>query len=378
MNAVVQALLLLALPLLAIAMTKRIPFLDWLSPVMWSYFFGMVLGNLPALGLDPKLSSTFTEISVPLAIPLLLFSTEFTAWVRHARTAAFSFLLAVVSVMVMAFLGARIFASATDESWKVAGMLVGVYTGGTPNLLSIGLALDVRESTYILVNASDVVASGMYLLFLFTLAKPLLSRFLPPFPEASTAQPPAEDLLALGREPSSRRLLARDMGLGLLLSLLILGAGVGISQLVIGGLSVAIVILTITTLGIAASFWPRIRRLRGSYALGDYFILLFSVAIGTLTDFSSLVQSGSAIFALTATVVFGAVVLHYLLAGLFRIDVDTAIITSVAAVFGPAFIPPIAEVLKNRQVLLSGLTTGLVGYAVGNYLGLALAYWLRP
>ena len=378
MNAAIQTLLLLALPLVAIGMTKHVRILDWVSPVMWSYLFGMILGNLPGLGLDPKLSSTFTEISVPLAIPLLLFSTDFNAWLRHARAAAFSFLLATVSVMAMAFLGARIFASATDEAWKVAGMLVGVYTGGTPNLLSIGLALDVRESTYILVNASDVVASGMYLLFLFTLAKPLLGKFLPAFPEAETAQPPAEDFLGLGRGPTSRQRLARDMGLGFVLSLLILGAGVGISQAITGGLSVAIVILTITTLGIVASFWPQLRHLQGSYVLGDYFILLFSVAIGTLTDFGSLVQSGSAIFALTATVVFGAIVLHYLLAGLFRVDVDTAIITSVAAVFGPAFIPPIAEVLKNRQVLLSGLTTGLVGYAVGNYLGLALAYWLRP
>ena len=59
----------------------------------------------------------------------------------------------------------------------------------------------------------------------------------------------------------------------------------------------------------------------------------------------------------------------------FRVDVDTAIITSTAAVFGPPFVPPIADALDNKGVLLSGLTTGLVGYAVANYLGLGLA-WL--
>ena len=31
--------------------------------------------------------------------------------------------------------------------------------------------------------------------------------------------------------------------------------------------------------------------------------------------------------------------------------------------------------IKNRKVLVSGLTTGLIGLAIGNYLGLGL-YWL--
>jgi uncharacterized membrane protein len=44
------------------------------------------------------------------------------------------------------------------------------------------------------------------------------------------------------------------------------------------------------------------------------------------------------------------------------------------ASFGPAFIGPVASVLKNKDIVVSGLTTGLVGYAVANYLGIGIAH----
>ncbi|MBW2699671.1 MAG: hypothetical protein JRF33_02540, partial [Deltaproteobacteria bacterium] len=45
-------------------------------------------------------------------------------------------------------------------------------------------------------------------------------------------------------------------------------------------------------------------------------------------------------------------------------------------IFGPHMVGPVAVALKNKEILFSGLASGLVGYAVGNYLGLALAWLL--
>jgi uncharacterized membrane protein len=74
---------------------------------------------------------------------------------------------------------------------------------------------------------------------------------------------------------------------------------------------------------------------------------------------------------------FLSVVLHVLLGKLFKIDRDTVVITSVAGIFGPVFIGPIASILNNKKVIVSGLTTGLIGYALGNYLGMMLAYFMK-
>jgi len=57
--------------------------------------------------------------------------------------------------------------------------------------------------------------------------------------------------------------------------------------------------------------------------------------------------------------------------------VDTFIITSVSAVCSPPFVPGVAAALKNKAIIISGLTTGIVGYAIGNYLGIFFAYLFR-
>jgi uncharacterized membrane protein len=76
-------------------------------------------------------------------------------------------------------------------------------------------------------------------------------------------------------------------------------------------------------------------------------------------------------------VIFGSLFLHVLFAWIFRIDTDTLIISSSAMIFSPPFVPAIANALHNKEIILSGLTVGIVGYTIGNYIGIGLAYLLR-
>ena len=68
-------------------------------------------------------------------------------------------------------------------------------------------------------------------------------------------------------------------------------------------------------------------------------------------------------------------ILHALLCKIAKIDSDTMLITSVSAICSPPFVPVVATSLKNNAALVSGLATGIIGYAIGNYLGIG-AYWL--
>ena len=74
---------------------------------------------------------------------------------------------------------------------------------------------------------------------------------------------------------------------------------------------------------------------------------------------------------------FGAILLHFFLAAIFRIDRDTVIITSTAAIYGPAFIGPVANAIKNKEMIVPGITMGLLGYAIGNYIGIGIAMLLK-
>ena len=75
--------------------------------------------------------------------------------------------------------------------------------------------------------------------------------------------------------------------------------------------------------------------------------------------------------------VFGSLFIQAVLSKIFKVDTDTMMITSTAFICSPPFVPVVAAALKNREVIVSGLTVGILGYAVGNYLGITIAYLLR-
>jgi len=165
--------------------------------------------------------------------------------------------------------------------------------------------------------------------------------------------------------------------LGSLLSILSLGMAFGISQLIFGKLNVPFLIFMITTLGVLLSFQPKIRALKGPFEFGHYLLMIFCTAIGSLADVSKLFDDTGTIMLMGMIVVFGSVILHFLLAKLFDIDRDTAVITSVAGIFGPPFVPVIADRFGNKAMIVPGMTTGLIGFAVGNYLGMGIAFFLK-
>lgn len=371
---VLVVLACLVVPAAAIAAAERNRVAKTLGPVVLCYAVGIVIANLPGAQLPPGPSMAVSELAVPLAIPLLLFSTEVRKWLGLARSLLVSFALACVAAMLCAGLVGWFFRGSTGEWWKVAGMLVGVYVGGTANMSAIGLALGVSNETFVVLNASDVIAGGAYLLFVLTVAQRLLLRFMRPFTAEAhheAFEHPDEALSVWTRRHVPQLALA----LGLALS--IVGASAGGSFLLWGKLEPSPVLLSITTLGILASLSPRVRALVGSYELGEYVLLVFCVAVGSLADVRLLAGTSATLGLFVALVMSASIALHVALCALFRVDADTTLISSTATIFGPAFIGPVAASLRNRALVGPGLTLGLAGIALGTYLGLATAWTVR-
>ncbi len=349
--------------------------IDTLSPVVCCYVLGVFLGNLPFLNLNSSLANEFAEISVPLAIPLLLLSTDLIKWSRLARKTVLSFVFILLSVMLVSFVTSFFFKDIIADHWKVAGMLVGVYTGGTPNMTAIGKSLEVTNEVFLLMNGADLILGGLYLLFILSIGHRLMGKVLIPFKKGkgeSDEYELDEEFLKLNLLPKIKRIF-----LFLGIALLALGISAGLAFLFLGSLHPAVIILGITTIGIGISFKKSIRELKGSYEVGEFLLLIFCVAVGSMANIQNLANSSMDYLLFAGIVMIGSIILHLILCIIFKIDKDTAIITSVAGVFGPPFVAPMAEALGNREIIISGLTSGLVGYALGNYLGIGLAYLVQ-
>lgn len=369
---IIQILIIVFFPYICIVGVKRLKIDKWLSPIVLCYAVGILLANLKLFPINEEISTSIGEGCIILALPLLLYATNIVAWFKHAQSSILSFALCILSGVISSLGMAYLFKDALEDTWMLSGMLVGVYTGGTPNMQAIGLAVGAEESTYILLNAADIFCSGVYLLILTSFLPILLSKFLPEFKTSLNQKVTASE------EAAPTIFAWRDIGEALFITLSIIAVSVGLTYLIFGDLkNVGVLILLLTTFSIFASLSDRIRNLRGSFEVGEYFLLMFCVAIGMLTDFSVLVEDGKMVFLYTALLLSCTITLHYILAIFFRIDRDTAMITSTAAVFGPVFVGQVASVLKNREVIVSGIATGLVGMALGNYLGMGVAYILK-
>lgn len=377
MAAVLQILVMVVFPFLVMELSKRNRMAGLIGPVILCYALGLLVGNLPESPVNVNISEEMASASVPIAISLMLLSTNFISWLRYAKRAAMSFALAVVAVLTTSFTVSYLFFNHYGdrlEFWKLSGMMVGVYTGGTPNLSAIGTALGAGHETFIIMNACDLVLSSFYLLLLLTVAQRLALKFLPSFVRVEETD--REETFHYHRynQNPGKRAIVKYLSMALLLSVSILGLSVGFSMLVADGeITAPNVILGVTTLSIGASFFKRVRYLPRTYEFGEYFLLIFCLGIGSMSNIADLLQSSPLMFYYVSCVFIGTIALHFFLSWVFRMDADTTLITSVAGIFGPAFIGPVASVLKNREIVVSGLTTGLVGYAVANYLGIGIA-----
>jgi uncharacterized membrane protein len=368
-------------PAVIIFLTNKFTVLNKIGAVLLAYFFGLVLGNTEILPDNlEKFQETFSGVSVLIAIPLLLFSLNIKEWFRIAGNTFFSGLLITVAVIISIVSGYYIFMDQLPEGWQISGLYLGVYTGGTANMAAIRTDLNVESDLYITVHTYDMFVSMMFIFLALTVLQKIGLWFLPAYKKLNNHDNEDYEKKIVELE-SYDGLFKKENILPILgaigLSVLIFLIGFGLMQIFKGDLEFVIGILTITTLAIGFSLIPKINKIPKTFNVGMYFILIFSLAVASMGDLDKMSNISKDIFFYDIYVVFGIVVIGFILSAIFRIDVDTTIINMTALIFSPPFVPVVAEKLKNREVIISGITVGLAGYALGNYIGILMAYALK-
>jgi uncharacterized membrane protein len=323
------------------------------------------------------------SIVVPLAFPLLLFSLNLKRWLKYAKKGFISVALAIISGLIMVTVGFFIWKDSIPDSWKLAGMFEGIYTGGTPNFVAIKMALNVDPNLFVIVSTYDMVVGAGLVLFFITIAPRIFRFILPKFTEekgisveAGLIAKETENLDDFSGMLNKKTLFPLLKALGY--SVIIFALSGGISLLLPMLPQMVVVILSITTLAILASLIKSINSIEKTFQLGMYLILVFSLCVASMADLKSMFGIGMLNLILFITwCYFGSLILHLILAKIFRIDADNFLITATAFIFSPPFVPLVANALKNKDVIVTGITGGIIGYILGNYFGVALAYFLK-
>ena len=389
---IVMFLTIIFLPRLMVLATDKVPFLNTLGSVFMCYLSGLLLSfAFKAVGANLSLASDFSSILVCIGMPLILFSANLPALKKLAKPMLISFTMDAVAVIVVATAAFFLFRSIVPDAQNISGMLIGTYTGGTPNMIAIGNAMGSSNEQILLLQTSDMIGGGTYFFLLLAVMPRLLKKILPEYKpvgnkvNSEETKHSAEEFIAKKQSIKPLKSFMSRVGL-VALSVICVAIAMGVclllpSQYGNTGLAklgeyTAVIMLIVTSGGIALSFVKKVRNAPGSYSSGQYFILMFSVVMGLCFDLSAI---GGVLIVLGMLMViqYGTVLLHLLMAKIWKIDYHTMMITSTAGVFGPAFIIPVAKALKNDEIILPGILCGILGYVIGNYLGIGVGELLR-
>ena len=391
MSTILTIIYLLAIPFLVVRLSRRWTWIDKVSPMTVLYLVGLAVANLiPAdngiFNINEGINTLFGNIAVPLAIPLMLMGCDTGNWqIGKAFKVFFSGLAAVLIATVAGFF---IFKPEDDFQGfaQVCAVATGIYTGGIPNMGAIKQAVGMPGQTYLYVTSYDLIVTGIYLVFVIFFGKTVFRKLLPFGNGKQQATSNVDEASETGNSEHHSEIIKpfdsthrKSSLLAIGITLVIAASSYGVALLFSndGSPNMTVLILLLTTLAIAASFLPPMKRQKQSFDMGLYCVYVFCLSIATACDVRQMDIAGSlSILYYLGFIILCSLVLQVLFAKILRIDGDSVMVCSVALINSPPFVPLAAALLDNRSIVILGISVGLLGYMLGNYLGIGLYHLL--
>ena len=369
---VLFSVLIFGIPLIIQKFKYKIPFSSFFSPIVLCYAAGILLSiiNKERVNLFFNVATWISQFSILVAIPLLLYGSSSIKRLSGYKRLGLSFFFASLSSAISCFTVAWWFQNDHTSFAQIGAMLTGLYIGGTPNMQAIGFALKGDPKLTVQLTAADALIGGSYLVLLTSIVPVLTSYVLPRFKETFTY----DEQISI---PTPTKMERWDYLILVFFTLGWLSVLLGLLYTFKQIDNTAIILFFITGISIILSFLKFIdKRSASSFKLGEYLLLVFALSLSIQGKWSDITRGSNLLFIITAASMYGSICIHLILSKLFRIDRDTFLISSTAAIYGPPFVTQIASVIKNKYLLMPGILAGLLGYAIGNYIGLAVYYLL--
>ena len=263
------------------------------------------------------------------------------------------------------------------DSWMALGALCGSWLGGSGNMVAVQAALGVSEADMgyaLVVDSIDYSIWVMFLLWLITLA--------PRFNLWNKADTTQLDAVSRSLEEDAKlntgTITFQSLMLLLGTALIVSAVGANVGKILNAAVpffdKATWTILFITVLGLIGAVSP-LGRVAGSAEMSN--VLLYSV-IALLASRASLLELGDAPYwILTGFIILGVhFTLMFLLARLFKLDMFTACVASLANIGGTASAPVLAGTYSGSLVPV-GILMALMGYVIGTPFGILVAHTME-
>lgn len=335
------------------------------SGVMIVIAISIVLANA---GIIPTSAPTYDVIwvyLVPLAIALFLVKADLISIVVEGGRTLIAFLFGGVGVVVGAWLGAKLLNLGPHEA-DYAAVFSATYVGGSLNFAAVAEAIGFRDPTSLAAGvAIDNVVGLGYFLFVGGIASwPLFKRHF-----AWRA-----DRLAVAVEDddnAQRTPTIIDLSVALGLATLACALGTAIAK-ALGQGSYALLYITVLMVVIATLGRRWLKTIAGPELVATLFMYLFFALLGSGANLGAMLSAAPALFAYV--LIIFAVHLVFILVGarLCRLNFAEIVIASAACIGGPPVAVAFAVLFGWKRLAVPAVATGVLGYVLGNFVGIGL------
>lgn len=349
-----------------------------IGPALFVIITGILLVNLRIVPGYTDIYGVISNYCIPFSVSLYLLNVDLKQIMKMSRQPLISIASAVFCVSIVAVVFGSIFGNMVEEGWKVAGMFVGTYTGGSGNLTAIASGLDASASTIAAANAADYVV-GMPALLLMFAAPALLKKwkwFQKFWPYSFSEEELEGDGTGKGLMEAEVWSI-KEIAILLAISVSIVGISTKLSAYVSPDFASAVRILLISTISIAIAQIPAVRELKGASNLGLFFGMMFLTVVGFSVDIRGFMGAAASITLFCLCVIVFSFLLHVFVTRLFKIRYEYVLLGIIGAIADGSTAALVASGAKWKSLISVGLLMGVIGGICGNYVGIGVAYLVR-
>jgi uncharacterized membrane protein len=357
--------------------SANIKFFKSMGSPLVAVLVGIILVNLKVVPDFAPVYDSIMPYAIYLSITLMLLNVDIKAMLKLSKKPILAMLFASIAVSFAALVGGLLMGG-IEDGWILSGMFVGTYTGGSANLTAIGYALGASGETLAAANAADYAIGMPMVVLLFSMpaiykrSKWLQKVWPYTLPKEKLEVGNPEDEF-MGEKTWS----VTDIAIGIAVALVIYNLGLFVGSFAPETFSEAVSVLAVTTFAIIAAQFKFIKNLKGTMDLGMFFALFYLVIIGFFVSIPNLLQSAIDVLILCAIIMGLSFTIHLLLCRLFKIEYEYVVVSITAAIWDGPTAALVASGAKWKSIIGIAVVLGVIGHAIGNYLGIGIAYLIR-
>jgi uncharacterized membrane protein len=369
---VFESNVLIAIVLICVcALAYRIECQPWgrrVPAVVVIIFISTFLSNTGVLPYAADFYQYVFDYLVPVAIPLLLLKANLREIFSSTGRVLLLFCVGAAGTVLGGVLG-FVLLDLDSETQKLVSVFAATNIGGSINLVSM-IRISELDNPELITSAlaADSMVGFSYLFMLTLLpAINILQRFMPSKYICSSvaAAVHADDTKNVSKITFSSVLLVLLLGVAIFLIAQEIARYFAIEKY-------SILVITALAIVIANSAPQLLKKQRGDFELGMFFMYLFFAVIGASTNIFTLFDSAIEVVLLNVIIVATHIVFLLLVGGIFKLDLADLIIASNACVLGPPTAAAYAASRGWTPLVTPAIMCGILGYVIANFISSSL------